>query len=155
MIQRVQTIYLLIIIVFVLFFLFTPVGEVNSNSGFASFSILKIEASDSFAFNINDSWHRYTVIALAAMIVVLTFIIVFSYKNRRKQIKFNQMNLLLHILMISMTFFYIDFIKAQTGMDFNFGLAIAFPLVSIVLILIANRAIRKDEKLVRSADRLR
>ncbi|MBS4013783.1 MAG: DUF4293 domain-containing protein [Bacteroidetes bacterium] len=155
MIQRVQTIYLIIIKVFVLLFLFAPVGEVSSNSSFASFSIMKINTSDSFEFQIQDSWHRYTVIALAAMIMVLTLIIVFSYKNRRKQIKFNQMNLLLHILMISMTFFYVDFIKAQTGMVFNFGLAIAFPLVSIILILIANRAIRKDEKLVRSADRLR
>jgi heme exporter protein D len=155
MIQRVQTIYLVIVKLFAILFLFLPLGKIINNTEAASVSLLSINEQDYFGAHIEYVWLRYVVIAIAVMILALTVVVIFSYKNRRKQIKFDQMNLILHILLISMAFFYVDFIKAYTELPFNFGIAIIFPIISMVLILIANRAIKKDEKLVRSTDRLR
>jgi hypothetical protein len=155
MIQRVQTIYLVFVKIFAILFLFLPLGKIINNAEEASVSLLSIYKQDYFGAHIEYVWLRYVVIAIAVMILALTAIIIFSYKNRRKQIKFNQMNLILHILLISMAFFYVDFIKAYTELPFNFGIGIILPVISMVLILLANRAIKKDENLVRSADRLR
>ena len=61
-----------------------------------------------------------------------------------------------------MVFWYADMIEKQTNIKpiyFTFNQPIAlvsvFPLISIVLLFIANSKIRKDENLVRAADKLR
>jgi hypothetical protein len=54
-------------------------------------------------------------------------------------------------------YFYYDFTTENNiGMDAgHFELAFVFPLISIILTWIANHFIGKDEKLVRSMDRIR
>ena len=77
----------------------------------------------------------------------LLFYSIFLFKNRKKQLLFNQISKFL----LSATFFILFFTKGELfparGM-FVF-------IIPYVLILLANRYIKKDEKLVQSADRIR
>ncbi len=50
----------------------------------------------------------------------------------------------------------IDNIRTQLEhYEVSYGPGIFFPIISLLFILLANRAIRKDENLVRAADRIR
>lgn len=74
--------------------------------------------------------------------------------------KLAKLNILLIALQIAAIVVYIDTVKSAIGatsedivVNFKFGAAI--PLLSLVLTYLAIHFIKKDDKLVRSADRLR
>ncbi|HEY4197424.1 MAG TPA: DUF4293 domain-containing protein, partial [Mucilaginibacter sp.] len=103
--------------------------------------------------------HTQTFIALiaaTAIVAVIPLILIFLYKNRKQQI-------LLCYVYIFIIFGY-SFWMAQTVKSFtgdaelntnNFGIGALLSSVSIVLVILAAKAIQRDEKLVKSADRLR
>jgi len=95
--------------------------------------------------------------AFAFLAIVVSLIEIFSHKNRMTQIKMGALNsLLLACVLISIIWFASqgqqEWVQSNPG---NYSIGIFFPLLSIVFNLIANRFIRKDEKLVRSMDRIR
>jgi hypothetical protein len=94
---------------------------------------------------------------LAFLAIVVSLIEIFSYKNRMTQIKMGALNsLLLAGVLISTIWFASqgqqEWIQLNPG---KYSIGIFFPPLSIICNLIANRFIRKDEKLVRSMDRIR
>jgi len=125
MIQRIQTVYLLFVFCLMVILLFIP-----------------------FSF----SW----MIGLdAGIIAVLAAIVIFLYKKRNLQIKIGYVMLMLLVLMYALYFLfdrqYLPFTEFLRHVRFTF----IFPFIAGVLIYLAIRGIRKDEKLVRSLDRLR
>ena len=129
MIQRVQSIYLLFSIIFL-------------KSITYLLPVLISEERELFLTHHNI----YTHITILASSFLL-FYSIFLFKNRKKQLLFNQISKFL----LSATFFILFFTKGELfparGM-FVF-------IIPYVLILLANRYIKKDEKLVQSADRIR
>ena len=129
MIQRVQSVYLFFSMIFMISITyFLPV--LISNEGEVFFT------------------HQYLYSHIT--ILVSSFLLIYSiflFKNRKKQLLFNQISKFL----LSATFFILFFTKGELfparGM-FVF-------IIPYVLILLANRFIKKDEKLVQSADRIR
>jgi hypothetical protein len=97
-----------------------------------------------------------SVLALAAVAVAIGSI--FSYQNRMKQIKLNFLNTVL-IISVMGTCVYLIFFRAMPLFEAEnqgaFGTGFYLVPVSLLLNSLANRFILKDEKLVRSADRLR
>jgi hypothetical protein len=94
-------------------------------------------------------------------LVVASFIFTIStillFKNRPLQIRLCTFNMLTNIVLVMVIFFFYDTkITAMTRIepDYNFT-GMALPLVSILFLILANMAIKKDEALVKSADRLR
>lgn len=129
MIQRVQSIYLLFSIIFMIAITyFLPV--LISKEGEVFFT------------------HQY--IYAHIIILVSSFLLIYSiflYKNRKKQLLFNQISKFL----LSATFFILFFTKGELFPSRGMFVFI----IPYVLILLANRFIKKDEKLVQSADRIR
>ena len=79
--------------------------------------------------------------------VGLNIFSIFQFKNRNRQIFVNQISkLLLSIACIIIIF--------QRG-DLNFAIGLFLFVIPYLLIILANYLIRKDEKLVKSADRIR
>jgi uncharacterized oligopeptide transporter (OPT) family protein len=58
---------------------------------------------------------------------------------------------------LAVLFIYIPLVERKTGIkpDYAGGIGIYLPIVSLMFLVLANRAIKRDEKLVRSSDRLR
>ncbi len=79
--------------------------------------------------------------------VGLNIFSIFQFKNRNRQIIINQISK----LFISIAFIIIIF---QRG-ELNFTIGLFLFIIPYFLIILANYLIRKDEKLVRSADRIR
>lgn len=129
MIQRVQTVYLIIAIL-------TNIG-------------LYREAQDVELLGSN-----FMVDVAAVVSAILSVITIFSFKYRKKQILFNYLNILINALLIGLLVYWM--LNLSGGMDFpEKGIEFVFPLVAVVMFVLANIGIRKDEKLVKSVDRLR
>ena len=93
----------------------------------------------------------FIILLVSGVISVLT---IFAYKNRKLQV------LLCNIIMTLNVGWYIVYavfatVKVPEEMTFRPALAAAFPLVAIILTLMARRGVVADEKLVRAADRIR
>jgi hypothetical protein len=129
MIQRVQTIYLLFSVFFMIAITyFLPV-------------LISVEGDTFFTFQFI---YAHITILVSSFLLLYS---IFSFKNRKKQLLINQISKFL----LSATFFILFFTKGELFPDRGMFVFI----IPYVLILLANRFIKKDEKLVQSADRIR
>ena len=79
--------------------------------------------------------------------VGLNIFSIFQFRNRNRQIIINQISK----LFLSFAFIIIIF---QRG-ELNFTIGLFLFIIPYLLIILANYLIRKDDKLVKSADRIR
>jgi hypothetical protein len=148
--QRIQTVFLVAAIVSLLGSLILPIWSVEING----------EANVLTAFYYKKGEvYLYNPYALTAMLAIasatLAFIEISKYKNRLTQMKFGALNsLFLAGTIGSAVYFASQLIKALE-VGGQYGLGLWLPGAAVVCNLLANRFIRKDERLVRDADRLR
>ena len=129
MLQRIQTAYLLVTVL----------------CGLALFA---------YAADIEVFENTFIVKGLAVISALLSTITIFSFKNRTRQILFNYLNIFINALLVSLLVYWM--LNLSGGISFpEKGIEFVFPLVALVMFVLANYNIRKDEKLVKSVDRLR
>jgi len=158
MIQRIQTLYLsLAFIAMALLFAF-PLAQFFSETGTYIFSITGLKNM------IPDGPPAFNPIVFLPLVIVsvgialLALFTIFQYKKRSFQIKLTSVGVFSAIaLIMGIFFFYIPMIEKKINIIPNYldSIGIYLPLIALVFIVMANRAIKRDEKLVRSADRLR
>ncbi len=155
MIQRIQSVYLFLVFVFAILFALLPLAVFTVEATGVSLRLLYFRSFfEETAFS--SSWYIWLLIVLWAVIVLITVIMTFQYKRRLFQIKLGKLVLLLHVVLIMLVFFFIDALRGQiNGVEFSYGASVLFPVISLIFILMAIKAIKKDEALVRSADRFR
>jgi hypothetical protein len=158
MIQRIQTVYLsLAVIALALLFAF-PLAQFFSETGAYVFSVTGLKnmvPGGAAAFN---PMLFLPIIIVAVGIILLTLYAIFQFKNRSFQVKLTNIGVLASIaLIMGIFFFYIPMIEKKINIvpDYSKAFGIYLPLVALVFLVMANRAIKRDDKLVRSADRLR
>ncbi len=88
------------------------------------------------------------------LVVLLALLSLFDFKNRKRQINLNRFNILINLILFGFLIFYLLKISGETLVSEK-GIERFLPLVLIAFLLLANRAIQKDEDLVKSVDRLR
>ncbi len=64
-------------------------------------------------------------------------------------------NIILLLGSLGLAYFYLSFVKLDIEPIINYKLTVAFPIIAVIFTILANRGIKKDEKLVRSLDRIR
>ena len=150
MIQRVQTIYLLLVVILgVLQCCFAPV------------QFLLAEGVEYLSLLPYSKW-PLAVISIAIPLVALVDI--FLFKHRLVQARLNVVNVVLCLGYYALLTLYIAFVVKGyepigdvllAGADWYLNVWAGLPLVCIVLSMMATRRILKDEALVRAADRIR
>jgi hypothetical protein len=151
MIQRIQTIFLVLALTISTLMIFTPVASEMQNNDPLINLIHPSKISNPLLVNISI----VEVVALT-LTILICFICVFSFKKRNLQMRLCIVNIIFLILIAGMKVFshvFLPNIPEQTTT--HFYLNIAFPLINIFLYTLAYRHIRKDEHLVKSYDRLR
>jgi len=105
-------------------------------------------------FDINDS---DVLMILTVMLGLIPIIGIFLYKNRKLQMNVGRLAIFIGFVLLAVGgfFFYREFDSVKDAVQVSVGAGLAAPVLSFVFLYLANRAINKDEKLVRSADRLR
>ncbi len=87
-------------------------------------------------------------------VAALAVIAIFLYKNRKNQFVINRLNMILNLFLLGF-FVYRSLNLSGETLVSEKGIGMLIPVFSIVFLALANRAIKKDEDLVKSVDRLR
>lgn len=157
MIQRIQTIWLLLASVLMFALFLFPYLQFAGADGLGQ--ALKVSGTygivDGQPVRIANSW---LLAAATILIGLFPLYIVFQFKNRKKQINLIRLAMLAVVLLGGWFYFNVDQAMTAAGQTLAVAnIGVGFFLLPLVLILfwMASSAIQKDEKLVRSADRLR
>ncbi len=158
MLQRIQTIYLAIVaIACVMIFFFPLANYYNEIQGNYKLFIYGIRCMDPEPKVLFPNYFTIPLIFLVVASFIFTVSTIFLFKNRPLQIRLCAFNMLTNIVLIMVIFFfYATRVKTMTQIEPEYNYTgMVLPLVSLLFLIFSNQAIRKDEALVRGADRLR
>lgn len=102
-----------------------------------------------------DVFGKTPIISISSIVLVLVGALsLFSFKNRKRQILLNNISIIINALLIGVLIYWL--LKLSGGIQIpEKGIEPVFSLIAIICLLIANIYIKKDERLVKSVDRLR
>jgi peptidoglycan/LPS O-acetylase OafA/YrhL len=95
-----------------------------------------------------------TYIVGFGLTATMALISILLFKKRQNQFVLNRLNIILNFILIGLFVYRTLNLSGEASVSEK-GIAMFVPLVSIVLLVLANKAIKKDEDLVKSVDRLR
>ncbi|ASB50069.1 DUF4293 domain-containing protein [Alkalitalea saponilacus] len=151
MIQRIQTVYLLIALTLTAILFFVNMAELASVTDNYILTFKGVT-------DITTSETAINSLALTLLITVTTVVIlvsIFMFKNRILQIRICGLAIGLLIGISAMIYFVGKTSANELGAELAFKWPIIAPLISLIFIVMAMRAIGKDEALVRSLNRIR
>lgn len=142
MIQRIQTVYLILVVILMGAFFTLPIFSQN---------LLK-ETIDIKQFVAIDN----LFVAVAGSLVVLMDLIgIFSFKNRSRQVNVIWAAIVLNIVLILLMGYWYTQLNSSLVGKVSINFVAILPVVAIALNFLAVSAVKKDDKLVKSLDRLR
>ena len=158
MIQRIQTVFLALVVLLGVAASFFPILKFIGMDSSALMNLYKttvVENSDIILTK------NMGVGAIQGIVQLVALAAIFLFKNRSLQIKIGKLIILLIAFQIAAIVMYSDTVKsvliASEGNEpaISFELGAIIPLLSLICTYLAIHFIKKDDKLVRSADRLR
>lgn len=162
MIQRRQTIFMLLTAILSALLFFMPLASFVAGGNVMKFTIFGIQNPiDTLTLSKSYTW---PLIVLTILMTILPIFAIFKYKKRELQVKLCHLVMLLNLVFIGIVFLYYDndiqqIIAAVEGDSYELDVAYFFgmvlPLVNLVLEILAVRGIKKDIELLKSVDRLR
>jgi len=136
MLQRIQTIYLLI--------------SAGVSAGLTFVFPLWKTKEDILVYTMDE----ILFLSLFFGSAVLALITIFLFKNRKLQFVLNRLNIILNFFTLGFFVYQSLNLSGETIVSEK-GIGMFLPIISIVFLALANKAIKKDEDLVKSVDRLR
>ena len=136
MIQRIQTLY--------------PLLAAGVSAGLIFVFHLWTNNDDVLIFAKDE----YLYLGLFLSSALLSLFSIFSYKNRKFQFVLGRLNIILNFILLGFFVYQLLIPPGESNISEK-GVGIFIPILSIVLLVLANKAIKKDEDLVKSVDRLR
>ena len=155
MIQRIQTIFLAIALLLLAMPMMLRMALFTVAVPEGSYQLYPANV----VFNGEEVIQTIAVLASVTISVLLLVYAIMQYKNRTFQMNLIKVSILTQLVFLVMVFFYLDKVKAMVGeaidATINYSPLLSAPVVAIFFCMLAIRSIKKDEALVRSADRLR
>jgi hypothetical protein len=141
MIQRLQSVWLLL-----------AAAAAFCSLQFSFYSGNLIAANQAKSFATLNAQSNLLLLILSAGVGIASLIAIFLYKNRKTQLRIVLTTLLVSI--INLALFFMQTKKFVPG-EGNYNLTAIFAIMVPVFLFFSIRGIRRDEKLVKSLDRLR
>jgi len=135
-IQRIQTIYLLVVVLV---------------SGALPFWLPLWTDQEAIWVYAQD---ELMILGGFGVVSILALIAIFLFKNRKNQFVVNRLNMIFNLFLLGFFVYRSLTLSGETNVSEK-GIGMLLPIVSIVFLVLANKAIKKDEDLVKSVDRLR
>ncbi|MBC5774499.1 DUF4293 domain-containing protein [Pontibacter sp. KCTC 32443] len=166
MIQRIQTVFLFLLVLAVISMLFLPLwsktdaatGETVVLTAWELKSkVLNADGEATAAGNI-PSKGTIAIGLLAIAAAVIALVEIFQFRSRLNQMKLGLLNTLILAALFGTSFYYAAYVGAEMieGNDNgSYEAGFYMPMLALLLNALANRFIKRDEDLVRSVDRLR
>lgn len=146
MIQRIQSLYLLL--------------AAGAGAATLSFDLWKAKLSNGTATAVNAS-SNYLLFVLYVIIILLAVVCIFLFKKRKLQFRLTIFNILFVFAALGYQYYVVQQTANKlaaggiTITSASYQFASFLPILLIVLLFMAARGIYKDEKLIKSLDRLR
>ncbi len=143
MIQRIQSIYLIL-------------TSIVSGGLILVFHLWKVAAEKIFVVDLFfEESILFKLIPLAFIASsILAFVTIFMFKNRQLQFVLGRINILINLFLLGLLIYLSLTVSGETSVSEK-GIGMFLPILAILLLVLANKAIKKDEDLVKSVDRLR
>jgi hypothetical protein len=144
MIQRIQTLYLFTAAIFsgVLIFVFNLWVEKSGKV------VSAIDLLNESSFLLKTILFAYIISALISLITI------FLFKDRQLQFVLGRVNMLINFYLLGVLIYVLLTMSGETSVSEK-GIGMFIPIIVIAVLALANKAIKKDEDLVKSVDRLR
>lgn len=153
MIQRIQTVFLLVSAILTALIFFMPLANLITGDGnIFSFNALGVNATlNSVEIKIS----ALPVAILSIMITIINLVAIFLFKKRTFQMRLCVYGMLLLVGLGITAWFYIGVAVEQLQATVRYLVPVIFLPVSLILDFMAYKKISKDDKLVKSLDRIR
>ncbi|NQU88019.1 MAG: DUF4293 domain-containing protein [Mariniphaga sp.] len=147
MIQRIQTIFIVLSTVIIGLLFSLPIAEISAAGEVYIFKAQGVTLGTEVIFD------GLPIMIFLGIILLLHIIAILIYKKRIRQMRVLTYSIIL-LLGLFGIFYYFTYASFENE-TIAFKISVAFPLVAIILDYLAIRSIGKDEALVRSLDRIR
>ncbi|PZX94126.1 DUF4293 domain-containing protein [Flavobacterium aquariorum] len=137
MIQRIQTVYLILT--------FLAVGVLPF-----IFPLWTLSDGKDYFFMQNQFY-----VILFGLSTAITIYSIISFKKRQTQFVANRLNIVLNLILLGLFVYHSLNLSGETLVVSEKGIGMFLPILAIISLVLANKAIKKDEDLVKSVDRLR
>lgn len=156
MIQRIQTVWLFLASLSIFLMFLFPYLQFFDSVGMDEVKITGLFQNVEGQIVQTEAFYLQTITTV--ILGLLPLYIVLLFRTRKKQLKFVYLNMALIIAFLVWLFWvastYTAVIDQGLAIE-NIGIGFLLLLLAIVFLALAAKGIRKDDKLIRSADRLR
>ena len=148
MIQRIQSVYLLIAIILMVVFAFFP--ALTFELGGREFVYGALEAGKVGVTHIDP-----LMLMLIVLIVFLAFIDIFLYKNLQRQMTVCFVDIIIGLAMLVAIGIQAFVVGGKEGVVVTWQWYLILPVLSIIFLMLAHKSMSNDKKKLRDSDRLR
>lgn len=156
MLQRIQTVYLILAIMSLSSIVLFDIAHFNDAAGNNNMlGLYHLTTADKEISSVK--WSLLPVVFIALSIALLV-VAIFTYRKRKRQMQFVRFTYLTIVASVVSIFFFVNENYWSLNLpepDLSYRTGFYLPFVAFAFCWLANRAIRQDEELVRSLDRLR
>lgn len=155
MIQRIQTLYLLLASIAIIACMSTCIGYFIADDGEMigrMYNLMYITEIEGLCERSFATWALFVILLLSS---TLTLFDIFLFRRRALQMRICVFSIILLLAWYAVYAFFAYSISGSLQTGFRPGFVASIPAVSSILLYLAFRGIMKDEMLVRSLDRLR
>ncbi len=151
MIQRIQTLYLLAVLVLSALMCTGDLIKMDNGTG-TVFSMGFAGLGEAGGNIVQRLWPLSVILAIVPL---MTLVDIFLYKKRKAQMRITMLVLLLSLGTLILGAFYVFMFDKKIGVTVLWSVKVVFPFICAILAWLAYRNIMKDDLMVRSYDRLR
>lgn len=157
MIQRIQTVWLLLASATLFLLFLFPYLQYFDNAGVAM--AVKITGIyQGVAAGVVQVKQFILQIIAAVLIALVPLVAIFNFRDRKKQLKITYLNVVISLLFGIWMYFTANSALADVEKSLelsNIGIGALIVPINVIFLCLAAKGIRKDEKLIKSVDRLR
>ena len=158
MLQRIQSVFLALVVLLGVAASFLPIMSFTGDGATYIMNLYKTVAIEDLSKILTKNMGVGAMQGIVQLVAIAT---IFLFKNRSLQIKLGKLTILLIAFQIAAIVMYSDIVKEALMVNNPFEVVVAFklgaviPVISLILTYLAIFFIKKDDKLVRAADRIR
>ena len=147
-IQRIQSVYLLIAVILMAVFAFFPALSFTLGDNTVLYGALETGRAGHLHINL-------LLLTLTVLIALLALIDIFQYKNLQRQMTVCFVDIIIGLALIVAIGIQAFVIGNRDGWTVSWQWALCLPVLSIIFLMLAHKAMSHDKKMLRDADRLR
>lgn len=168
MIQRIQTLYFFLAIVVLIAFYFCPILFVeHAESGISSALSIVDRDSINDSFSIRTLWgnmddlfsQNFSALAIANSFLpmALLILIIVKFNNRKYQLRWSKIVMVILVILCALTLSYLFFVNTGEAVQKNYlrSFGSYLPILALIFTFLGYKGVKRDDDLIKSADRIR